>query len=260
MEAADLQFSNSLVDLAARIKTEHTAVSSALKESLRHAIAAGELLLQAKDQVPHGQWLPWLEEHCSISERTAQLYMRVAKNRTEIENQIRNVIADLTLNEAAALLALSSDVRKLLQFAKEIDGQDPEAVIKACIEAGVAVIHSPNYNPLAGRNDAERREWALFTLYLAAQMGKAAASYHVEWLLQRPFQNVGEWLGPEGDKWHPTSWMRPIPDGFKRAWAVFAADHASLSETDIYAQLNAMPAESPRPVSRARPPRARRRE
>src|SRR5271163_3492730 len=120
MEAADPQFSNSLVDLAARIKTEHTAVSSALKESLRHAIAAGELLLEAKDQVPHGQWLPWLQKHCSIFERTAQLYMRVAKNRAEIENQIRNDVADLTLNEATALLALSSDVRKLLQFAKEI--------------------------------------------------------------------------------------------------------------------------------------------
>jgi 2-succinyl-5-enolpyruvyl-6-hydroxy-3-cyclohexene-1-carboxylate synthase len=146
MEAADPQFSNSLVDLAARIKSEHTAVSSALKESLRHAIAAGELLLEAKDQVPHGQWLPWLQEHCSISERTAQLYMRVAKNRAEIENQIRNDVADLTLNEATALLALSSDVRKLLQFAKEIEGHDPETVIKACLKAGVAVIQTPFYN------------------------------------------------------------------------------------------------------------------
>ena len=104
----DLQFSNSLADIAARVKVEHTAVSSALKESLRHSIVAGELLLEAKEQVPHGQWLPWLQEHCTMSDRTAQLYMRVAKNRTEIENQMRNDVADLTLNEATALLALSS--------------------------------------------------------------------------------------------------------------------------------------------------------
>jgi hypothetical protein len=39
--------------------------------------------------------------------------MRVAKNRAEIEAQIRNDVADLTLSEAAALLMLSSDARKL---------------------------------------------------------------------------------------------------------------------------------------------------
>ena len=257
-EAADPQFSNSLVDLAARIKTEHTAVSSALKERLRHAIAAGELLLEAKDQVPHGQWLPWLQEHCSIFERTAQLYMRVAKNRAEIENQIRNDVADLTLNEATALLALSSDVRKLLQFGKEIEGQDPETVIKTCLDAGIGVIRSPGYNPLAGRNDEERREWVLYTVFLAPRMGPVGASDHIEWVLQRPFQNVAEWLGPKGDKWRAIWWMRPVPDEFKKAWAIFAADHASLSETAIVAQLNTIP-EPSRPTKRAGPPRFMRR-
>jgi Protein of unknown function (DUF3102) len=114
--------SNSLADLAARIKVEHTAVDAALKDSLRHALAAGDLLIEAKTLVSHGQWLPWLRDHCEISERTAQLYMRCAKNRAEIEHQIRNDVADLTLSEAAALLALSSDVRKLLSFVKEIEG------------------------------------------------------------------------------------------------------------------------------------------
>jgi len=39
-------------------------------------MAAGDLLTQAKAQVPHGQWLPWLHDHCTISERTAQLYTK----------------------------------------------------------------------------------------------------------------------------------------------------------------------------------------
>src|SRR5271170_8120609 len=96
----DIAFSNSLTDLAGRIVVEHTDVSTALKESVRHAIAAGELLIEAKGQVPHGQWLPWLRDNCSMSERTAQLYMRVAKSRTEVEAQMRNDVADLTLSEA----------------------------------------------------------------------------------------------------------------------------------------------------------------
>ena len=94
-------WSNSLADLAARIRVEHEAVAVALRDSVRHAIVAGELLVEAKAQLVHGQWLPWLRGHCAISERTAQLYMRVAKNRAEIEAQIRNDVADLTLSRAA---------------------------------------------------------------------------------------------------------------------------------------------------------------
>ena len=78
----------------------------ALKDSVRHAIEAGSLLLEAKEQLKHGQWLPWLRDHCIMSERTAQLYMRCAKSRETIEKQIRNGVADLSLNEAAAMLAL----------------------------------------------------------------------------------------------------------------------------------------------------------
>jgi hypothetical protein len=163
----DVSTSNSLVDLAARIKAEHEAVSAALKESVRHAIVAGELLIEAKGKLAHGQWLPWIQDHCTISERTAQLYMRVAKNRVEIENQIRNDDCgfDLTLNEAAALLMLSSDVRKVLDFAKQAEGLSGEALVDFCIANNVGVI------------------------------------YRVEYLLQRPFQNVDEWLGPAGDLW-----------------------------------------------------------
>ena len=85
---APLTESNYLPELAGRIRAEHTAVADALKDSLRHAITAGELLIVAKAQVPHGHWLSWLREHCAISERTEQFYMRVAKNRAEIEAKI----------------------------------------------------------------------------------------------------------------------------------------------------------------------------
>jgi len=186
---------NSLPDLAARIRAEHEAVSAALKESVRHAIAAGELLIEAKGQLGHGRWLPWLRDHCTISERTAQLYMRVAKNRAEIEAQIRNGVADLSLNEAAALLMLSSDVRKLLNFAKQAEGLSGEALIEFCIVNNVAVIQDSNYNPFAGRSEAEKLEWCLFTLFLSYDRAAGRVGFdpedawrHVEYLLQRPFQ------------------------------------------------------------------------
>ncbi len=40
--------------------------------------AAGEKLLEAKEQVPHGEWLKWLEQNFEQSRNRAALYMRLA--------------------------------------------------------------------------------------------------------------------------------------------------------------------------------------
>jgi hypothetical protein len=99
-----LEGSNYLIDIAARIKAEHQAVAASLKQSVYHAIAAGELLLEAKEQVPHGQWLPWLAERCEVTPRAAQMYMRVAKHRAAIELKYEDT-SHLTIADALAALA-----------------------------------------------------------------------------------------------------------------------------------------------------------
>ena len=91
--------SNSLTELAARIRGEHEATAAAMKRSVAHAIAAGELLIEAKSLLQHGQWSPWLCDHCAMPERTARLYMRLATNREKIGN-----VADLSMRGAIALI------------------------------------------------------------------------------------------------------------------------------------------------------------
>ena len=93
-----------LADLAVRIKAEHEAANEALQRGLRHALKAGDLLIEARDLVPHGMWLPWLKDNCAFSERTAQLYMRLARHRPMVEMKSAS-LADLTLEGAAKLLA-----------------------------------------------------------------------------------------------------------------------------------------------------------
>jgi hypothetical protein len=93
-----------LTDLAAKIRVELAAATEAVKRTVMHALAAGDLLLEAKAQLKHGQWLPWLRDHCGIAERTARLYMQLARSRVELESKSAT-IADLTLNQAASLLA-----------------------------------------------------------------------------------------------------------------------------------------------------------
>jgi Protein of unknown function (DUF3102) len=99
----DIARSNSLVDLAARIKAEHQAATEAMKRGLEHAFNAGELLLEAKAQLKHGQWLPWLQS-CGISERTTQRYIRLAHHRAAIESKSDNV-SDLSVSGALAMLS-----------------------------------------------------------------------------------------------------------------------------------------------------------
>ena len=93
-----------LANLAQRINTEHEAARAAMRKGLEHALNAGEMLIEAKAAVPHGEWLPWLETNCSVSERTAQLYMKVARERERLGRESAS-LADLTLEQAAERLA-----------------------------------------------------------------------------------------------------------------------------------------------------------
>ena len=85
--------------LADRINAEHEACRSAMQKGLEHTLEAGRLLLEAKKGLPHGEWLPWLKENCSdIGERTAQNYMRLAREYPKLEPAKAQRVADFRAN------------------------------------------------------------------------------------------------------------------------------------------------------------------
>jgi hypothetical protein len=93
--------------LAKQINTDHAAIVAAAKTAVTRAISAGEALLVAKSAVPDGTWLRWLRANCTVSERTAQLYMQLAEHRLVLEAAARDqsaTIADQTLNGAIKML------------------------------------------------------------------------------------------------------------------------------------------------------------
>ncbi len=98
-----------LEDLARRINDEHHQCAEAARSTLDHALNAGGLLTQAKGQIAHGQWGDWLRDHCTVSERTAQLYMKLAREwPVWLEAHKTATIADLSMTQAVALLAAPS--------------------------------------------------------------------------------------------------------------------------------------------------------
>lgn len=87
-----------LDELVVQIGNEHQSVSATMTAALSHAIRAGELLIEAKEIVPFGQWDKWLAERCAtewnLSLEWARSYMRIARNRELIEdNQIESLAA-----------------------------------------------------------------------------------------------------------------------------------------------------------------------
>lgn len=92
-------------DLATAINEEHLAVDRAASSMVEHARQCGALLIQAKKQQRHGDWLPWLQAHCpNLPDRTARAYMQVEKNWSTLVAK-RQHVADLSLRDALALLA-----------------------------------------------------------------------------------------------------------------------------------------------------------
>ena len=87
-----------LDDLAGEIRREHQLAEQHFKAAVAHAINAGQLLIEAKRQVKHGEWLPWLEANFPGSRRTATTYMKLAENGKRVSHlpTVREALAVLT--------------------------------------------------------------------------------------------------------------------------------------------------------------------
>lgn len=75
---------SSLDELALEANQQHALCKASAYAMVEHALAAGQALVTAKLQVPHGDWLPWLTKNFDASERTARNYMSVASNRQRV--------------------------------------------------------------------------------------------------------------------------------------------------------------------------------
>lgn len=97
--------------VATQINEAHQAACNAAQSAIEHARRAGDLLMEAKAQIPHGEWLPWLAEHCpTVPERTAQAYMRIASRWPELEAAANTQrVTYLPIRQALALLSTARD-------------------------------------------------------------------------------------------------------------------------------------------------------
>lgn len=90
-------------------------------------IEIGRRLVEAKEMLPHGEWLPWLQRETEFSERSAQNYMKVFNEygaaQMGLFGQETNTqtFADLPISKALALLSVPESDR--VEFAEVVDAE-----------------------------------------------------------------------------------------------------------------------------------------
>ena len=79
MSETTIEERRTLDGLADQIRAHHKAVERHAQAMLDEAIAAGGLLLEAKGQLGHGEFGPFVA-FCGVSDRSARVYMRLARH------------------------------------------------------------------------------------------------------------------------------------------------------------------------------------
>lgn len=129
------------------IETITSEILDAKRAGGEAILTIGQRLTEAKAVLDHGEWLPWLTERVEFSERSAQNFMRLAREWSNPQT-----LADLGASKALTLLALPEEERdEFISAAHEVDGAEKTAAEMTSRQLAQA-IRDRN----AARMDAER--------------------------------------------------------------------------------------------------------
>ena len=89
-------------------------------QTAQNIIEIGKRLIEAKQQLQHGEWLPWLRDKVEFSERSARNFMEIAQQFSN-----RQPVADLPYTKLLALLQVpEADREEFLQETHLVNGEE----------------------------------------------------------------------------------------------------------------------------------------
>lgn len=98
-------------------------------EVARGVIELGQILIETKEQLPHGSWTKWLEDsRVGFTDRQARNYMKITKELGEIGNSV-SVLSDLSLRKLYALASAPEEIKE--DVANSNSKEEAEKKIKA---------------------------------------------------------------------------------------------------------------------------------
>lgn len=106
------------------IETITTEILQMKQDAGNAILGIGQRLIEAKSLLPHGEWLPWLTEQVQFSERSAQNFMKLARQWSNPQ-----ALADLGATKALMMLALPADERdKFMAKNHIVDGEEKSVI------------------------------------------------------------------------------------------------------------------------------------
>ena len=109
--------------IAAEIKT---IVRQTQMIVLQNAMEIGKRLMEAKELVPHGEWLDYVERECDFSQSTAnnmmQLYKEYGNDQQSLFGGNSQAFVNLPYTKALRLLAVPAEERE--EFAAKVDAEN----------------------------------------------------------------------------------------------------------------------------------------
>ena len=143
-------------ELAREINTEHGYVETHKRNTIQHAIRCGELLLEMKQRVGHGNWLTWLDEHFHASERTARNYIQIAKSAA-----VADLHDDTTMRSALRALASRPQSQETTSEPNNRQASKPPATGPVPNEDDARTSGADAFEaPRAGLGKTHQRTWA----------------------------------------------------------------------------------------------------
>lgn len=139
-------------------------VDAGRRVTLLCGIEIGRRLVEAKELLNHGEWLPWLKRETDFSERSAQNYMKVFNSYSAAQLGLfgpetnAQTFADLPISKALALLSVPESERE--DFAAEV-GAETISVreLEARVRERTAEIEAEKATAEAAAKDARDARW-----------------------------------------------------------------------------------------------------
>jgi len=126
-----------IVILAEQINIYHDQGDWYDERKIYYRAKEGERLIIAKQRLPHGDFIPWLEQHTKVSRQQANNYMRLAREYPELLSDDPNVKSTfhlLNMTQANALINAPEEVKNNVLIRLESGESVSVANIKKLID------------------------------------------------------------------------------------------------------------------------------
>jgi hypothetical protein len=116
-----------MIDRWRRIIECHNGVHGSMKQALDYALEAGQLLTEVKEELQHGEFLPWLKENMPFEQPTAWRYMKLYEYQNKLfsVNNLQEAYRQIETIEAQEKKRKERENREKIQQFEET-GEKPE--------------------------------------------------------------------------------------------------------------------------------------